>query len=458
MDAGEYGKARKKREGEERRFMPYLVLVTIGVLASVVLLDLWKGERASSMAAMVAENEKKLSKLVADISVYFDDYAERGREFAVAVARDAARDGEVSDGTKAFAAADALFGDPRMHTAWIALEPDPARNRQRLAIRYSRDGGVKRESDDKLAADIMEGGAYLAFRSRNAARVMPGTRVEMGDYPFTWQLGARPNMKTISKLLVEVPVYLGEPGESGGNFAGGAGFEVDIPEIGDRLEEVSWSPRAEVFLVAPDGTVAMSPGSVFVGERYQEIRDRDYAEAFARGAAAAAEGKKLEPFASGSFTGDVMVTSAPIELADGSTGWFLLSMCRSDVADRNAAHWLSFIPLVWSVVVMVCVVVYARRRAKITAAAEAEVAQSLSPQAIEAFRQMEKKRGMCYLFSALFFLPAMFFIAGADKRYQEAKLAGDVRAAEKAVAGMVPIVAVCVVIGLVLLVLNFQLR
>ncbi len=452
MDANGYGKTQDRAKDDngasQRDPRPYLILLAVALVATGILLYIWKQERAAAFAELSATAEATSRQLAADLSDQLRPQAERALALAEAIDR---ADAEGASPEEIAALPRTLFDDEQMRDAWAVLESNAARARPPFGVWYERkDGKPERETGANLAENIMENEAYVALRERTSLRMRIAARTEMGD--FSWIGGLRPEIKTISTLMADVPIL------RDGTFAGGAGFETDFPDLLESIDRASWSLRADVFLVAPDGTVQLCSTKTHSGGHYRNIRPRGYADALERCADATARGTRIEPFVTSLIHGKFLVVCEPVEAGDGGAPWFAASLYWLGGVSNAGMGWLLSVSIVWLVALLVAIGIHVRRNAKRNEAETAAAMPPLPPEQAEAFRSMDRKRATCIVLSALFFIPAIFFIRSSEKHYQEAKRAGDVAAAEKALAGMVPVVAVGVLVGCVLLYFHLRYR
>lgn len=326
---------------------PYIIVLIIALLLSMVCLHFWRRERAEVEAALAqqfaASAGRDLPWIAKGITDASHIYGKMWQIFIDKINRAAVnnRDDKYIAGLS-----NQLFNsDADIFRAWVILDPDDKRGEPSCTVMSER-GSSK--NGPAFIRDLKQGGYYDAAREKNSVSVslVMRDRIEPGaESPADNAGGQR------LTLLVYGPVT------SGGNFAGAAGFEVDFGAFLDLIYKMSRITRLDLFLADPAGNpVVSSFGGVVEGQQ------PDVPPVYSAALTDIAE----KIVADGGFdwllsrAGDerTVAAFAPIDTGDGGSPWIIAILAGMDAVQGAGRVWLSAIFFVWLAAVFAMLIIH----------------------------------------------------------------------------------------------------
>lgn len=435
---------------EKRSRNPYILVLIIALLLSVVCLLSWGKDRAetrSRLAGQFTEQaEIALPQIAEDCASAFRQYGEKWQFFIEETELAALHnvDRDYLSGLPA-----ALFTDENMRGAWIFLERDETRGKPPFAINSKRTGS---ESGQVYAQKVIQSEYYIAARKRNALRIRPLLRTEfdVNSLLFNSAYSRSSEVRERLMLLVDGPVTYE------GSFAGIAGFEVELPNVGDIFFSSAYLSNMELFLIDPNGEVAVSSRGSFIGEHYRNIQVEGYPDALTAIALGVANGDKFDAFLTGRGSSLTFAAFVPVDIGDGGPPWFLAALEDMYLVSQAGKIQLILLFLIWIMALCGLLIIHGARKRSAARVETDKAVAVMQPEAAAFFKKYESHRKACYVLCAFFCLPAMFFLKKYEKSYLAALDVSDLEAAAKVLFKMKMATAVGVVVGALLVYINIM--
>lgn len=429
-DKSVYGNRLVTQDPPSRRIYFFIIAATL--LISLFCFNYWKRENKVILTELKSGAELSAQQIAGSVSVFLSEQAERGHVFAGQVSA------AFTKGASNSAFADltrALLDDPDTLSARLVLEA----RAPRLDIWYERrDGDVHRKTDSERFADIdpIERGKTL---------ITPAVRPSFNFsalFGNSWALSSQTSAAKISA-----------PVRHGGEIAGWIEIDIALDKIERTFDGDNDNSRgSEIYLVGSGREIAaVSSGAwgSFLGVDYGEIPDQGYTEMF-DGCAAIASEENFGSFETKVSDRNMLVVCAPVSVGVGGPDWLLVTLYNPRYAVNSVQGWLFAAFFVWPVSILLMVLVSIVRANKRSQAEMEAILKTLPAEKASVLRKLERRRKIYYVLATFLCTPSVLFMQSADKRYKEAKAAGDIDAAEHAINRMKPVVVIGVVIGIVL--------
>lgn len=424
----------------KRRYFPVLAAA---LLLSALCLFLWRQEgiaaRAEWLSILETDSRRYVPRAAGEFSAVFNTYTEEWRRLSADIEKGIA---DNADGGYFVELTKRPFKDAKIRKVWIHLEPVAARGKEPFAVMRDSDGV---ESGTEMAYKNMQGDYYSDMSERSSLRFFMAMDKEL---VLEWNGAANSfRQENRLKLIVESPLL------SGGAFAGYAGFEADIQDVYSHFSEGGM----DMFLIDPDGTVAVTTGSWPAGEPYRDIQYKGVAEALSACAERAAREKTFGKLIAGSGDGEIFAAYTAVDAGAAGETWFVAGLAGTgNLADGT--KWAIAIFFIWLLVLVGVLVIHETRKRRADRAAVSRLFAAMPPETAKIFKKLEFSRKACYVICALFCMPAIFALKFYEKGYRAAMQTADAEAAAKALSAMKRTAFVAVIIGCIALYLNIIYR
>lgn len=404
---------------------PYFIALAAALALSLLCLGAWRRETKSAMEKAAPTVMDWMNRSSESTSLFFRERVGMARMLAQSV-REA--DGRGAPASLIEEDVRAAFDD-WMFSLWLFLEADPERGMSPVGVRCWRNsnGSVRCESGPEISEGMVFSGP-----SGETLRSVMEEEIDFSNLFGSSYGGDRVSINRTYLARFFVPIA------RGGKTAGWLACEFDMEAVPAMLKEI-FPPDARAYLVDDNGSVAHDYFMDYVS------LPPDDAEVFKKCKETTAAGGS-EPLVVELPSGREYVACAPVDVGDGLPAWFLLSTYDMGVMLGQSAGWLIGAVMVWVIALLAMVIIYVVVR-RVKRAQVATAAVALSPEKAAAFMRLEFRRVIYFALAALFCIPVIYFLRYRDKRFQEAKAAGDIGAAAGAISGMLPAVAIGVVIG-----------
>lgn len=460
-------------DDRRRRFLPFILLIFAAVLLTGCVYTWQKQARqkALSQAVETVDNAVSSTGAMEEIRTELRKSFEAARDYAKKI--QSVDPKKPSARETVHSLADQVFHDNRdVFAAWFAFEPDAFdgkdsqyREKDDFGETGRMAGIVSRTSDatdrDPLSDDPGEGeSAYrkiLESGKEGIYRTYTHVEVDMTRLFSNYYGGISPFFPGSSSGYVkETPcAVLGIPLTRDGKTIGAAGLDISLDPLNDTLYQFELPYGIETFLVSDTGYILATSEKWCLGERLEKLYLSGLADLIGADTASDENSGRWH------FGEDGSALHCRRFAIDGGEDLWAMAFFAPPEFLYGDIREITTVTLIvgYGVLLLIGGIVLLVRRAKTT---QRDAGQNIEPTALKApvdpvtaerLKALHRQSAICRVLAVLFFMPSLFFMAGAEKRLREATVEGNLQKAEAAISKIWTAAIVGLCIGIPLLIL-----
>ncbi len=462
-------------DDRQRRFVPFILLILAAVLLTVCVYVWQKQARQKALSQAVDAVESAISgtEAMEAIQIGLAKSFEGARNYAGKILSVDPKKASARGSVRSLAR-QALQDDGDAFAAWFVFEPNAfdgkdSQYREKdgfeetgrmagilfraseeakwnpLSDDFGEDGGVYRK--------IMESGKEGIYRIYTHVDVdMPRLFADMyyGGAISPFFPGSP------SEYAKETPcAVLGVPLKRNGKTIGAAGLDISLDPLNEALYMFQLPCGIETFLVPDTGYVVATSAKWSLGNKLEELYLSGLAD-FIRADDSVPDGSSAQ----WNFGQDGSALYCRRFTVGGGSPWTMAffvppEILYGDILEITTATLIGG----YAALLVIGGIVLLVRRVKTlqrNAAQNADVSvpgAPIDPVTAGRLKALNRQSGICRLLAVLFFMPSLFFMAGAEKQLKEATAVGNLQKAEQAVRKLWTAAVIGLCIGIPLLVL-----